>query len=229
MICAPLHLAGERLMLCPSGTLHWPAERTLVVSDLHLEKGSAQAARGFFVPPYDTRETLAKLAHAIRRHAPTRLVLLGDALHDDAALDRMATSDLVALRRMLSALEVIWISGNHDPSPKALPGEVVDEWRRNRLVFRHIGGGPTARTEAEISGHYHPKATLPTRIGGVTRPCFLACAQRLVLPAFGAFTGGLDVKDPALGAITRAAHRVFLIGDARLHSAPFDALARRSA
>ena len=105
----------------------------------------------------------------------------------------------------------------------------MEEWRERRLVFRHIGGGPLARAEAEVSGHYHPKATLPTRIGGVTRPCFLACAQRLVLPAFGAFTGGLDVRDPALAPITRAAHRVFLIGDARLHSAPFDALRARVA
>jgi metallophosphoesterase superfamily enzyme len=145
MICAPLHLAGERLMLCPSGTLHWPAERSLIVSDLHLEKGSAQAARGYLLPPYDTRETLGRLAQAIRRHAPSRLILLGDALHDDAALDRMATSDLVALRRLLSGLDVIWIAGNHDPSPKALPAW---PWRNGGNAASSSGTSAAGRLPA---------------------------------------------------------------------------------
>ena len=226
MIAAPIHLAGERLMLCPSGVALWPATRTLIVADLHFEKGSALAERGLPVPPYDTRETLQRLAFALRRHAPRRVIVLGDALHDDAALARMAPADLVALKRLLATLEVIWVAGNHDPAPQPqLPGICVPEWREKRLHFRHIGGiAPMARQEAELSGHFHPKATLPTRIGGITRPCFLATGQRLVLPAFGAFTGGLDVQDPAMSALTRGAQRVFLLGRDRLHSASFEAL-----
>lgn len=226
MIAAPIHMAGERLMLCPSGVALWPATRTLIVADLHFEKGSAMAARGSPVPPYDTRETLQRLAFALRRHAPRRVIVLGDALHDDRAISRMAPADLAALKRLLAPLEVLWIAGNHDPSPQPeLPGTCMPEWREGRLHFRHIGGAaPLARSEAELSGHYHPKATLPTRIGGITRACFLATNQRLILPAFGAFTGGLDVQDPAMTALTRGAQRVFLLGRDRLHSAPFEAL-----
>jgi DNA ligase-associated metallophosphoesterase len=226
MIAAPLHLAGERLMLCPGGVAVWPATRTLIVADLHFEKGSAQAMRGHPVPPYDTRETLTRLAFSLRRHAPRRVIVLGDALHDDGALARMAPADLAALKRLLSPLEVLWIAGNHDPAPQPeLPGTCVPEWREGRLHFRHIGGvAPLPRHDGELSGHYHPKATLPTRAGGVTRPCFLASGQRLVLPAFGAFTGGLDVLDPAMSPVTRGALRVFLLGRDRLHSAAFEAL-----
>ncbi|WP_207536960.1 ligase-associated DNA damage response endonuclease PdeM [Sabulicella rubraurantiaca] len=223
MIAAPVHLLGERLMLCPSGALHWPAERTLVVADLHLEKGSAFASRGAMLPPYDTRETLQRLSLAIRRHGAKRLVLLGDSFHDGAAAGRMAPEDRSALERLCAGLEeCIWVSGNHDAE------HGVAEWRRRKLVFRHIASD-VARSEAELSGHFHPKATMPTRIGGITRPCFLLCANRLVLPAFGAFTGGLNVLDPAMAGIARNAVRVFLIGDARLHSAPFDALRRAAA
>jgi uncharacterized protein len=225
MSLAPLHLAGERLMLCPSGVALWPATRTLIVADLHFEKGSAFAARGLPVPPYDTRETLARLALSIRRHAPRRVIVLGDALHDDRALARMSPVDFATMQRLLAPLDVIWIAGNHDPAPQPdLPGRCMPEWRENRLHFRHIGGTALARHEAELSGHYHPKATLPTRVGGITRACFLASGQRLVLPAFGAFTGGLDVRDPAMAGLTRGAQRVFLLGRERLHSAAFEAL-----
>jgi len=226
MIAAPLHLAGERFMLCPSGVAIWPAKRTLIVADLHFEKGSAGAVRGSLLPPYDTRETLNRLASAIRRHSPQRIIVLGDALHDDRAIARMASADMMMLKRLFAPLRILWIAGNHDPAPQPeLPGECVAEWREGTLLFRHIGcTAPLARNEAEFSGHYHPKATLPTRIGGITRPCFLATNQRLVLPAFGAFTGGLDVKDPAMSALTRGAQRVFLLGRGRLHSASFEAL-----
>lgn len=223
MSCAPLHLMGERLMLCPTGVLHLPAERAVIASDLHLEKGSALAARGHMLPPYDTRDTLHRLALALRRHGARRLVLLGDSFHDDAGPARMAEADREALRRLCATLdECIWITGNHDAA------HGVAEWRVRRLVFRHQAA-EVARGEAEVSGHWHPKATMPTRIGGITRPCFLATANRLVLPAFGSFTGGLNVLDPAMAPLTRNATRVFLIGDARLHSAPFDALRRAAA
>jgi DNA ligase-associated metallophosphoesterase len=184
------------------------------------------AVRGAHLPPYDTRETLTRLAFAIRRHTPRRILVLGDTLHDDGALARMAPGDLAALHRLLGPLEVIWVAGNHDPAPQpGLPGISVPEWSEGRLRFRHVGGvAPLARNEGELSGHYHPKATLPTRIGGITRPCFLASGQRLVLPAFGAFTGGLDVRDPAMAMVTKAARRVFLLGRERLHSAAFEAL-----
>jgi DNA ligase-associated metallophosphoesterase len=133
---APFHLAGERLLLDPSGALFWPARRLLAVADLHLEKGSHFAARGGrFVPPYDTRETLARLAPLLRRYRPARLVALGDSFHDAEGHARLAPADAALLRRLLDGADVVWVLGNHDPvAPEGLPGQAVAEWQE----------GPTA-------------------------------------------------------------------------------------
>lgn len=205
-------------MLCPSGVLLWPARRLMAVADLHLEKASHYAARGRFLPPYDTRETLLRLANALRRHGPQQLVLLGDSFHDDEGAGRLAPDDRAQLLRLLEGRAVTWVLGNHDPSPQGLPGDSVAELALGPVTFRHIGGAPLPRQgAAEISGHFHPKATLDTRAGPVSRPCFLTDPRRVVLPAFGALTGGLDVRDPALAAVVRAG-RVFMLGRERLHS-----------
>ena len=218
MSAAPIHLAGERLMLDPAGFAAWPAQRLLAFADLHLEKGSAFAARGRMVPPYDTKETLERLVSALRRWKPARLVLLGDSFHDEKGCARLASMDCAALLRMLDGLEVVWVLGNHDPTaPEGLPGLAVEEWRLGPLTFRHIARpGATG----ELSGHFHPKATAPTRAGGVTRPCFLADARRLLLPAFGAYTGGLDIADPAIAGLFPRGGRAFLLGRERLFSFP---------
>ncbi|MFC0384023.1 ligase-associated DNA damage response endonuclease PdeM [Muricoccus vinaceus] len=227
MTPAPLHLAGERLMLDPSGVVSWPARRSLIVSDLHLEKGSHFAARGFFVPPYDTRETLAKLALAVRRHGPSRLILLGDSFHDALGCQRMAPSDCAALTRILAAAsEVVWVLGNHDPiAPVGLPGIAVNTFSDGPLTFRHEAD---PRAAGELSGHFHPKATLATRAGPVSRPCFATDARRVILPAFGAYTGGLDMRDPALGRLFPRGGRVFLLGPDRLYSVPLAPMRRRA-
>jgi hypothetical protein len=124
---------------------------------------------------------------------------------------------------MVSGIEVAWVLGNHDPAPpEALPGEAAEEWREGPLTFRHIAApqGGTARTQGEVSGHFHPKATMPTRAGGVTRPCFLSDGRRVLMPAFGAYTGGLDIADPAIGALFPRGGRAFLLGRDRLYSMP---------
>ncbi|RAI57030.1 ligase-associated DNA damage response endonuclease PdeM [Roseicella frigidaeris] len=220
MTPAPLHIAGERLMLDPAGLLAWPARQTLVVGDLHLEKGSAFARAGRFLPPYDTRETLARLQGALRRWRPQRLIALGDSFHDAGGAGRMAAEDAALLHRLLAGIEMLWVLGNHDPVPPAgLPGQAVEEHREGRLTFRHEARrGPLA--PAEISGHFHPKATMPTRCGGVTRPCFVADAWRVVLPAFGAYAGGLDAGDPAIAGLFPRGARLFLLGRDRLYSMP---------
>ncbi len=218
MNAAPIHLAGERLMLDPAGLVAWPAQRLLAVADLHLEKGSAFAARGRMLPPYDTRETLERLALALRRWKPARLVLLGDSFHDAQGCMRLSAADAATLARLLAGIEVVWVLGNHDPvAPEGVPGSAVAEWRLGPLTFRHIGK-PGA--SAELSGHFHPKATMPTRAGGVTRCCFLSDARRVLLPAFGAYTGGLDITDPAIGALFPRGGRAFLLGAERLFSFP---------
>jgi len=227
---APLHLAGERLMLDPCGAVAWPARRTLAVADLHLEKGSHFAARGAFVPPYDTRETIARLALAVHRYRPARLVLLGDSFHDVHGCARMAPADCAALGRLLSSVEeVVWVLGNHDPvAPVGLPGTATDALEDGPLLFRHEADPRARGTAGEMSGHFHPKATMATRAGGISRPCFATDARRVILPAFGAYTGGLDVREPALGGLFPRGGRVFLLGPDRLYSAPMAPMRRRA-
>ncbi|MCS6931357.1 MAG: ligase-associated DNA damage response endonuclease PdeM [Acetobacteraceae bacterium] len=224
---APLHLAGERLGLCPSGVALWPARRTLIAADLHLEKGSAFAARGAPIPPYDSRETIRRLSLALRRHDPARVILLGDSFHDRGAAARLPAEERAALARLLAPRETVWILGNHDPAPpEGLPGHAAERLEDGPFRFVHIAD-PQARP-GEISGHYHPKATLLTRAGPITRPAFLADAKRLILPAFGAYAGGLDASDPALARLFPRGGRAFLIGAERLYSVPLSA-GRRAA
>ncbi len=220
MTPAPLHLAGERLMLDPAGLLAWPAQRLLAVADLHLEKGSHFAAGGRFVPPYDTRETLTRLGTALRRWRPARLVLLGDSFHDATGAGRLGREDAALLARLTAGMELVWVLGNHDPlPPTGLPGSAMEEWRQGPLLFRHQAqpGRPEA---VEVSGHFHPKATMPTRCGGITRPCFLADGRRVILPAFGAYTGGLAATDPVIAGLFPRGARAFLLGQERLFSLP---------
>ncbi len=221
---APIHLGGERLMLDPAGVVFWPSRRLLCASDLHLEKGSHFAAGGRgFVPPYDTRETLGRLRLALSRWRPERLLLLGDSFHDARGALRLSADDAAALRRLLDGLEVVWVLGNHDPEPpQGVPGASAAEWRDGAFVFRHQAalGFAAVATGVEVSGHFHPKATVPTRAGGVTRPCFVADAHRLLMPAFGAYTGGLDAGDPAISGLFPRGARLFLLGRDRLFSMP---------
>jgi DNA ligase-associated metallophosphoesterase len=220
MAAAPIHIAGERLMLDPAGVLHWPARRLLCVADLHLEKGSAFAARGQLVPPYDTRETLSRLLPLLRRYRPQRIVFLGDSFHDDAGVARLGAHERTALVHALAGIEAVWVAGNHDPAPPAgLPGAAVETWTEGRVVFRHVPV-PGRFAGAEVAGHLHPKAAAPTRAGSVTRACFLADGQRVLMPAFGAYTGGLEIVDPAIASLFPRGGRAFLLGAERLYSFP---------
>ncbi|WP_291295257.1 ligase-associated DNA damage response endonuclease PdeM [Elioraea sp.] len=215
MTAAPIHIAGERLMLDPDGVLWWPARKLLAVADLHLEKGSSLAARGALLPPYDSRATLDRLVPLIRRYRPERIVALGDSFHDRHGAARLAAAEADRLRAIAEGAELIWVLGNHDPAPPAgFPGAVATEWLEGPIAFRHEGGGATP----EICGHHHPKAWVPTRGKAVSRPCFVADARRLMLPAFGAYTGGLDVRDQAIAGLFPRGARVFLQGRGRLYS-----------
>lgn len=219
MTAAPLHIAGERLMLDPAGALHWPAQRMLVVADLHFEKGSSAAVRGALLPPYDTRETLVLLAHLIRKYAPRTVVCLGDSFHDSKGASRLQAPDLARLTHLCTESEFVWVLGNHDPlAPDGLPGHAVGEHRIGPLVLRHQA--LAGRVMGEISGHFHPKATIPVRGTSVCRPCFIADGYRMMLPAIGAYTGGLDVRDAAIGVHFPRGGRVFLLGRERLYSFP---------
>ncbi len=215
MTAAPFTFAGQRLMLDPAGALWWPEQHLLAIADLHLEKGTACAEQGQLLPPWDTRATLDRLALLLRRYAPRRVIALGDSFHDEHGAGRLLPAEAARLSAMAAAHGFLWLRGNHDPAPPAaLPGEAADWWEAGGIVFRHEPSGATP----EICGHLHPKASIATRAGTVTRACFVASPQRLLLPAFGAFTGGLDVRHPAIAALFPRGGRAFLLGRERLFS-----------
>ena len=223
MTPAPIHLAGERLLLDPGGALFWPAQRLLAVADLHLEKGSAAAVRGALLPPWDTRATLDRLAGLLRRFQPETVVALGDSFHDGCGSARLAAGDAARLRLMAAAHRFVWVLGNHDPSPpEGLGGEATAELALGRLCLRHEARpGPA---NGELCGHHHPKARVAARGGSISRPCFVFDGRRLMLPAFGAYTGGLDVAETPIAALFPRGGRVFLLGRDRLFSFPYAAL-----
>jgi hypothetical protein len=208
---------GVELLADVSGALYWPSRYTLVVADLHLEKGSAFAARGQLLPPYDSAATLQALAEAIARYEPERVICLGDSFHDDGAAGRLAPEDGAALRRLTAAHDWIWIAGNHDPLPPAAwGGKVETRVTLGALTFRHQAGGEHA--PGEVSGHYHPRASVRTRARRITGRCFVGDGRRLVLPAFGAYTGGLDVLDSAIAGLFPRGFSVHLLGRGAVYS-----------
>lgn len=220
MTAAPLHIAGERLMLDPSGGLHWPARRMLIVADLHFEKSTSAALKGALLPPFDTAETLAQLGRLVRKYTPHIIVALGDSFHDARGADRMQPADRARFHHILGDAEMIWVLGNHDPvAPKSLPGRPVTELHDGPLILRHQAR--PGRVMGEISGHFHPKARVPVRGTEVCRPCFIADGYRMILPAIGAYTGGLDVHDRAVTELFPRGGRVFLLGRERLYSFPY--------
>jgi hypothetical protein len=216
MTAAPIHLAGERLMLDPAGALFWPATSMLVVADLHLEKGSSYARRGSLLPPWDTKVTLDRLSLLLRRWKPAKVVALGDSFHDAEGSARLPRDEIERLSAITSAVDFVWVQGNHDPTPpEGVGGTWVESFATGPLAFRHEA---LSRASNEISGHYHPKATIAARAGHVTRACFVTDSRRVLMPAFGAYTGGLDIRAPAIARLFPRGGRAFLLGNDRLFS-----------
>lgn len=192
----PISICGTSFIAHVSGALFWPAEEALIVSDLHLEKASSFAQRGSMLPPYDSRETLMRLAETIDHFQARTVIALGDSLHDPGAAERLSGEDRETLAIMQDGLEWIWVTGNHDPEiPSQFSGHVCDEIQLGGVMLRHHPH-PSATTH-EISGHLHPAAKLALHGFTIRRPCFIANGLRLVLPAFGSFAGGLNVLDDA--------------------------------
>ncbi|MCK0196053.1 ligase-associated DNA damage response endonuclease PdeM [Ancylobacter sp. 6x-1] len=210
-------LAGAELVLDPFGAVYLPAERALIVADLHLEKGSAFAARGVPLPPYDSRATLALLARLVERWRPRVLVLLGDTLHDRRAGARLGEVERAALAALSRGRELVFIAGNHDPDPvPELGGIHLAALNLGSLVLRHEPGA-VGDGEGELSGHYHPVARLVRRGRAIRRRCFAGDARRLVLPALGAYAGGLNIRDPALAALFAGPYTAYLTGPVRTY------------
>ena len=213
-------IAGVTLVADPAGALYWPDEKLLVAADLHLEKGSAYAARGVLLPPYDTAATLARLASLIERYAPRRVIALGDSFHDGRGPARMAENSRVALSALQRGRDWVWLAGNHDPAPaENIGGRFAEVLALGALTFRHE---PCAdASDGEIAGHLHPLACIVQRGRAVRRRCFAGDGHRLVMPAFGSYAGGLNVRDRAIaslfGALSFTAH---MLGERRLYAVP---------
>jgi len=213
---ATVDVSGVTLAADLSGVLFWAEQSLLVVSDLHLEKGSSFAARGVLLPPYDTVATLSRLALVIARYNPRMVIALGDSFHDRGAHERLLDADRDALAALQMRRDWIWISGNHDPAlPSNLGGIVATEVAIGPVVFRHEPSGAAG----EIAGHLHPKARVVRRGRALERRCFACDDERLVMPAFGAYTGGLSIRAAAFAKVfpTRA-FMAHVLGDVRLHS-----------
>lgn len=208
----PISLAGTSLFAMPSGALHWPAGELLCVADLHLGKSERLARRGgTLLPPYETTATLDSLAAEIDRLRPARVICLGDSFDDAAASEGLARPDLHRLAVLMAGRDWTWVAGNHDPVPVAVGGTCLPEIALGPLAFRHAAQ-PGAQT-GEISGHYHPKIRLSLAGRTVERRCFLHDSHRLILPAFGAYTGGLRADHPAFSALLGADARAILTGE----------------
>jgi DNA ligase-associated metallophosphoesterase len=213
-------IAGATLVADSAGALYWPEQRLLAVADLHLEKGSAFAARGVLLPPYDTTATLARLARLIEYYRPALVVALGDSFHDGGGPARMPDVSRASLAALLRGRDWLWLAGNHDPDPpQGIGGGVAAELAIGPLTFRHE---PSPHgIDDEIAGHLHPSARIAQRGRGVARRCFAADAKRMVMPAFGAYAGGLNIRDRAFvalfGALSFTAH---LLGAGRLYAIP---------
>ena len=209
-------VAGIALIGDPVGALYWPEEGLLAVADLHLEKGSSFAARGVLLPPYDTAVTLARIARLVARYAPRAVIALGDSFHDGDGPARIAATDRATLAALQRGLDWIWIAGNHDPDPAdGIGGSFGGALAVGPLIFRHEPTG----AEGEIAGHLHPVARVGTRGGSVSRRCFASDGTRLVMPAFGAYAGGLNVRHRAFaevfGSLDFTAH---MLGEGRLYA-----------
>jgi hypothetical protein len=217
-------LAGREAMLRASGALWLVAEGVLVVADLHLEKGSAYAARGQMLPPYDTRETLRRLDAEVAALGPKIVVLLGDTFHDRRSEDRLAGGDAETLRGLAAGRSLVWVVGNHDADgPRALPGERAAELSLGGLTLRHEPREGSAPGEA--AGHLHPAARVRGAKGSVRRRCFVTDGERIVLPAFGAYAGGLNVRDPAFAGLFARPPLAAALGPSRVHAVGWRSLA----
>ena len=219
MRAGEIDICGARLVVDPSGALWWPAERTLLVADLHFETGAAFARRGMMVPPYDTRQTLGCLARVVARHAPARVICLGDSFHDRRGAEGMPEDAVKALHAIMMRCDWLWITGNHDEASAAhLGGGTAEEERLGPLVLRHHP--QPAPVAGEISGHLHPGAKIALDARTVQLKCVAYDATRAILPSFGALAGGLNVRARPFETLFDGLPHVMALGETRAYPVP---------
>ncbi len=208
-----LWASGEAFCPDPLGGLYWPEQQTLIISDLHFEKGSSYAKRGVVLPPYDTRKTIGLVQQLCLRWQPQTVIALGDSFHDAEAAERLGELEAQSVRALTRLHDWVWIAGNHDPEPPAhLGGRICDVLEVGPFVFCHEPSPRTLFGPSEVSGHFHPCAKV--RAGGrsVRRRCFATDGQRILMPALGAYTGGFNVLDPAYEPVIGKSFTAWMMG-----------------
>ncbi len=218
-------VCGVEIMLDLSGAMFIPDGEILVVSDLHFEKASSYGRSRQFLPPYDTKVTLAALEAAVRDYAPKTVICLGDSFHDPFCAERLQPADIERFASMAKECSWVWVEGNHDPEiPHMLDGDRVRELCIGPLTLRHLPQKGAAG-EGEIAGHLHPAGRIFRRGRSVRRACFATDGKRLIMPAFGALTGGLSLSHAAFeGLFDRQALTAFMLGADQIHAVHADGL-----
>ena len=211
-------LGGEVFVADVSGALWCERHQSLIVSDLHLEKGSSLARRGIFLPPYDTRATLQRLSQVVQHYQPATIIALGDSFHDGDGPSRLLEDDLARMTRLQEGRRWIWIAGNHDATFSAdLGGEMCGSYQLGALRFVHE---PSNIGAYEIAGHLHPVARVTSSMGSTRRRCFVVTAQRCIIPAFGALAGGLNICDKAYRGLVDSDATLHVLGRNRVYAVP---------
>jgi len=215
MTSPDINFGGTVFLPLLSGGLYWPEKQALIISDMHLEKGSSYLKYGLFLPPYDTVETLKKLNRDIAAVKPQSIIFLGDILHDKTALQRINATDLTAFDIILERHQIIWVEGNHDTGTAPPNVKIHSDYMFDNIAFRHI-----AEDDAdlhEISGHYHPCTDFTHKGQRLRRPCFAVSQNKIIMPSYGAYTGGLDIKHPAIQKPLGPAFSLYVLGHKKLY------------
>lgn len=207
----PFMFAHEEMRLvsgsgAAGGAVFWPRENALLVADLHLEKASFYARHGQMLPPYDSRETLGRVAEALRETGARRVFCLGDNFHDSAGTARLEPHAAGMLAALTRATDWVWITGNHDSDAVHAAGTLAEELEVSGVILRHRTR--LGETRPELSGHWHPKLTVAAQGKRIVRPCAVSSETRLILPAFGALTGGMNAANPAIVAAMQPARAI---------------------
>lgn len=216
-----LAFGGHDFRIVEGTALFWPSQRALIVADLHLEKASWFAMFGQMLPPYDSQATLQRLVAAVTDTGASRVWCLGDNFHDDDGVHRLTHSVRALLAQLTTTLDWGWITGNHDAHlPHDIGGNVLEEAEIEGIILRHHAD--PAEVQPELSGHFHPKYRATARGKSVTRPCFVASDRKLILPAYGALTGGLAAEHPEIRAVTGPGARAIIASGSKALSFPLD-------
>jgi len=209
-----VNFSDQEFELHSCGGIFWPSQKIYIISDLHFEKGSSYSPFGSFLPPYDTSETLEKLAYSCEKIRPETILFLGDVYHDKMSESRMNKQDWDAWNKILTDYQIIWVEGNHDPNsaPENIDNHI--EYKREKIHFRHVAENDTF---AEISGHYHPVVEINHKQQKIRRPCFIVSENKIILPSYGTFTGGLNVEDDAFAELDLVSRAIYPIGNNKVY------------